>query len=103
MLSLTPLSYVLVTMAMVGAIGLMVQGVWTLVARRVPQPLVRLRGDVIARQPVRLGGFQLLLGAALVMSMTNFLRIPYGLGVVMIVAACAAIVAAAVWYAVRRD
>jgi hypothetical protein len=96
--------YVLVALVIVGSLGLMVQGVWTLLNRRVPQHLVRLRGEAIARYPVRLGGFWLLFGAALLMSTTvNLLDISHGAGTVMFVVAGVAIVSSVAWYALRRD
>jgi hypothetical protein len=95
--------YVLIATAMGAALGLMVQGLRTLVTRRVPRLLVRIRGEAIARRPLRLGGFQLLSGAAVLMIETTFLPIPYGLGIVMLVAASAALVAAVVWYAARKS
>jgi hypothetical protein len=96
--------YVLVALVIVGALGLVVQGVWTLLTRRVPQPVVRLRGEAIARYPVRLGGFWLLFGAALLMSNTvSLLEISHGAGTVMFVAAGVALLSSVVWYALRRD
>ena len=73
------------------------------VTREPGQLVVRIWGDAIARQPVRLGGFQLLGGAALLMMETTHLPIPYGVGMVMSVAAGVAIVAAVVWYAAQRS
>jgi hypothetical protein len=96
--------YVLVALVMAGALGLVVQGAWTLLTRRVPQPVVRLRGEAIARYPVRLGGFWLLFGAALLMSTTvDLLDISHGAGTVMFLAAGVAILSSVVWYALRRD
>jgi hypothetical protein len=96
--------YVLVALVLVGSLGLMVQGTWTLVHRRVPQPVVRLRGAAIARYPVRLGGFWLLLGAALFMSTTvDLLDVPHGVGRAMFLVAGVAILSSLVWYALRRD
>src|SRR5829696_5034558 len=62
----SPLDYVLPTGVAIGALGLAALGAWMLVTRRVPQPLLRLRGEVGSRpQPVRLGGFWLLAGTAI--------------------------------------
>jgi hypothetical protein len=96
--------FVLVALVIIGSLGLMVQGVWTLLNRRVPQPVVRLRGEAIARYPVRLGGFWLLLGAALLVSTTvDLLDISHGAGTAMFVVAGVAILSSVVWYALRRD
>ena len=99
----SPLEYVLLATTMGAALGLMVQGFWTLLTRRVPRFLVRIRGEAIARQPLRLGGFQLLMGAALLMLETTSLPIPYGLAIVMFVVASAAIVAAVLWHSTQRS
>ena len=96
--------HVLVALVIVGSLGLMVQGVWTLLNRRVPQPVVRLRGEAIARYPVRLGGSWLLLGAALLISTTvDLMDISLGAGRAMFVVAGVAILSSVVWYARRRD
>lgn len=101
----SPLDYVLAAGVAIGALGVAALGAWTLVTRRVPQPLHRLRGEVSGRpQPVRLGGFWLLLGTALlVMPMIRLLGISPRAGTMMFAAAGIALVAATVWYAVRRD
>jgi hypothetical protein len=96
--------HVLVALVIVGSLGLMVQGVWTLLNRRVPQLVVRLRGEAIARYPVRLGGSWLLLGAALLISTTvDLMDISLGAGRAMFVVAGVAILSSVVWYARRRD
>jgi hypothetical protein len=99
----SPLYYVLDATVMVAALGVMVQGFWTLVTRRVPQLVVRIRGEAIARQPLRVGGSQVLLGTAVLMIETSDLSIPDKLDTVMSVAAGAALAAALVWYAAQRS
>lgn len=96
--------YVLVALVLTGALALMVQGAWTLIHRRVPQPLVRLRGEAIARYPVRLGGFWLLIGVALLTTNSvDLLDVPHSTGTVMFVVAGVTILSAVVWYSLRRD
>ncbi|SNY30038.1 hypothetical protein [Paractinoplanes atraurantiacus] len=96
--------HVLVTLAVLVAGGLVVLGVWTLTTRRVPRPLVRLRGETSARYPVRLGGFWVLIGAALLMSITpNVVDTPLAVGRLMFAAAGVALLSSAAWYAMRQS
>ena len=98
------LDHVVQVFTIVGALGLVVLGLRTLMTRRVPRPLVRIRGAAAARQPRRLGGAWLLLGAAILMSSTgDLVDMPDGPHTVVSAAAGVGILAAVVWFAVQKN
>jgi hypothetical protein len=91
-------------LVLAAAVGLALQGIWILVTRRAPRPLFRRKGEAVAPQPVRIGGFRLLFGTGILVSRTgDVLTLPRGLHLAVLLTAVAALLASISWYAWRRD